>query len=261
MTAPRPKSTRPKLRERFVLPDPPEREPEDMTSFKHLGENGNVHHLIQHFRDREGAIFGSEKILSPTAEAHPRMRRIPDLLIAFDADQQLYVENNGYIVSEQGKPPDFVLEIASPSTGQEDIGRKRDDYAALGVVEYWRFDETGAYHGTRLAGDRLVDGEYQALPLEVLEDGSLQGYSAALNLFLRWENGQLGWYDPATGRHIVTFDDERARAEQERFRADAAGARAEQERIRAEQEQQARISAEARVRELEAELARQDSEG
>ena len=27
------------------LPDPPERETEDMTSFQHLAKNGNLHHL------------------------------------------------------------------------------------------------------------------------------------------------------------------------------------------------------------------------
>ena len=239
MTAPRSESTKKKLRQRFVLPDPPEREPEDMTSFKHLGENGNVHHLIQHLGSRETTIFGSELFISPSPGAPANMRRVPDLLIAFDADPELYRENNGYIVSEQSKPPDFVLEIASPSTGREDTTSKRDYYASLGIPEYWRFDETGQSHGTRLAGDRLVDGVYQPLPIETLAGGNLQGYSAALNLFLRWENGQLGWYDPATGRHIVTFEDERARAEQE---------------------QAARLAAEARVRELEAELARRDSQ-
>ena len=34
---------------------------------------------------------------------------VPDLLIALGADPETYRENNGYIISEQGKPPDFVL--------------------------------------------------------------------------------------------------------------------------------------------------------
>ncbi len=41
-----------------------------------------------------------------------------------------------------------------PSTGRVDVEAKRDGYAALGIPEYWRFDETGRRHGTRLAGDR-----------------------------------------------------------------------------------------------------------
>ena len=239
MTAPRSEMTTRRQRQRYVLPDPPEREPEDMTSFKHLGENGNVHHLIQHFGNREATVFGSEKFISSTPRSPAHSRRIPDLLIAFNAKPELYDANNGYVISEQGKPPDFVLEVASPSTGREDVGRKRDDYAAMGILEYWRFDETGDFHGTRLAGDRLVDGVYQPLPIETIEAGVLQGYCEALNLFLRWDNGQLGWYDPDTGRHILTFEDERARADAE---------------------QSARLAAETRVLELEAELARRDSE-
>ena len=36
----------------------------------------------------------------------------------------------GYIISEQGKPPDFVMEIASETTAETDVGEKRDEYAA-----------------------------------------------------------------------------------------------------------------------------------
>ena len=56
-----------------------------------------------------------------------------------------------------------------------------------------------------------------------------------LDLDIRWHEGRLEWYDPETGRHIATFDDERARADNERA---------------------ARIQAEARTRELEEELRR-----
>ena len=42
----------------------------------------------------------------------------PDLLVALRADPETYRENNGYIISDQGKPPDFVLEIASPEHRQ-----------------------------------------------------------------------------------------------------------------------------------------------
>ncbi len=82
-----------------------------------------------------------------------RTRRVPDLLIAFDVDPDLYAANNGYIVQEQGKSPDFVLEVASRSTRSEDTGPNRDDYAALGIPESWRFDATGEFHGTKLAGE------------------------------------------------------------------------------------------------------------
>jgi len=137
-----------------------------------------------------------------------------------------------------------VLEVASPNTAETDVTDKRVDYAELLIPEYWRFDETGQHHGTRLAGDRLVDGEYVAIDVEELPDGSLQGYSAVLNLCIRWEDGQLQWVDPATGEHIPSFDSERARADAER-------AGRLQERTRAD-------VAEARVRQLEEKLRQQD---
>ena len=116
----------------------------------------------------------------------------------------------------------------------------------LGISEYWRFDETGDFHGTRLAGDRLAEGRYEPIAIEELEEGILQGYSAVLGLLIRWERGQLRWHEPETGEHIPTFEQEReARL-------------AEQEGRLAERE--GRLAAEARVRELEAELARRDGE-
>ena len=83
--------------------------------------------------------------------------RQPDLLVAFDVDPQAYRDTNGYPVSQQGKPPDFVLEVVSPGTGHVDIGAKREFYQGLGIPEYRQFDKTGEFHGERLVSERLVD--------------------------------------------------------------------------------------------------------
>ena len=42
-------------------------------------------------------------------------------------------------VREEGKGPDFVLEVASPSTWREDVARKPGVYA-VGVKEYFLLD-------------------------------------------------------------------------------------------------------------------------
>ena len=223
-----------KSTKKFRLPDPPEHPEDKMTNFDHLTATGSAHHLIQHLGNLGTTLVAGERylVLRPTRSLAGS--RYPDLLVAFDADPVAYKESNGYIIDEQGKPPDFVLEIASPRTGRVDVEDKRNDYAALGIPEYWRFDERGDFHGTRLAGDRLAaDGQYQPISIEEMSPDVLQGYSSVLNLLLRWENGQLRWHDPATGRHIATFEGER------------------EARIRAEE---ARLIAEARVRELEARL-------
>ena len=133
-------------------------------------------------------------------------RVYPDLLVSFSADPQAYVDSNAYVIAEQGKPPDFVLEIASAATADNDTGHKRLWYAGLGITEYWRFDETGNAHGARLAGDRLVEGRYEPVAIEEPEDGVLQGYSEVLGLNVRWERGRLEWRDPATGQPIASLE-------------------------------------------------------
>ena len=248
-------TTKPRTTRTFPpLPDPPEREPEDMTSFDHLTKNGGAHHLAQHFGHPETTVVGGERYIIREPGTPAADRRFPDLLIAFHADRQAYQDSNSYVISEQGKPPDFVMEIASESTGQEDTGNKRTWYAGMGIPEYWRFDQTGRFHGSRLAGDRLVDGRYEPISIQEVEEEVLQGYSAALGLFVRWERGELRWHDPETGQEIPTFEQERKGRLAERE-----GRLAEQEARLAEQE--ARLAAEARVRELEAELAQRQEEG
>ncbi len=232
----------PKAGCRFRFPDPPEREPDDMTSFNQLTANGNVHHLSQHLGNSDTTLVAGEHYLALAPAQDMTGIRYPDLLVAFGVNPAAYYRSNAYVVSEQGKPPDFVLEVASPSLRRTDRVEKRRDYAALGIPEYWRFDEASRRRESRLAGDRLVGGCYQPIAIEEVEGGALQGYSTALNLFIRWEQGRLAWHDPATGRHIATFDDERARADSAESRA--------------RQEGEARIQAEARIRELEEENRR-----
>ncbi len=236
------------------MPDPPEGKPEDMTNFNQTNLTGNTHHLIHHLGNRETTLVAGEHYLSRVPTRDLTGVRYPDLLIAFGVNPATYYRNNAYIISEQGKPPDFVLEIASRSTGREDIRDKRVDYAALGIPEYWRFDETGEFHGTRLAGDRLVEGRYEPVPIETVGESVLQGYCAVLNLLIRWENGQLRWHDPATGEHIPTFEQERGG----RIAAEAQRDTAEAQRDTAEAQ---RDTAEARVRELEARLEESDRGG
>ncbi len=250
----------------FRLPDPPEREADEATQFDQLSKTGNAHYLIRHFGNSETTLVEADRWIVASPSTDLADARQPDLLIAFGVKPAAYEANNGYVVSEQGKPPDFVIEIASESTASIDVGDKRDDYAALGILEYWRFDKTGEFYGARLAGDRLVDGAYEPIPIDVLDDDALQGYSAALNLILRWEQGQLGWYDPATGEHIPTFESvrsERIAAEARANQARAARLAAEERADSAEAEfraiREARLAAEARIQELEQRLQQQGS--
>ena len=240
----------PKAPSNFQLPEPVRSQDEKMTASQHLSLSGGAHSLALHLGNSETTVVGSDLYITriPTGElANMSGVPYPDLMVAFNADPALYRAQNGYVISEQGKPPDFVLEVASRSTGRRDTVDKRIIYAELGILEYWRFDETGRYHGTRLAGDRLVEGRYEPYQIGESPDGSLRGHSVVLNVDLRWTNGQLHWHDPATGERVASLESER----EARIQAQAHAAAEQQARIR---EGAARAEAEARVRELENQL-------
>ena len=134
-----------------------------------------------------------------------RNRRVqPDVYIAFDVDADAIRRRNGYVVWEVGKPPDFVLEIASESTAGNDTGYKRDIYARLGVREYWRFDRTGGeLYGAGLAGEYLEGGVFRPATMHTDADGAEWGYSPLLNLNLRSRAGRLELQDPDTGEILT----------------------------------------------------------
>ena len=234
----------------FELPDPPKSQDEKMTASQHLSLTGGAHYLALHLGNPDTTVVGSDLYITrvpPGELANMAGAPYPDLMVAFNADPARYLARNGYVISEQGKPPDFVLEVASRSTGRRDTIDKRITYADLGIPEYWRFDETGRYHGARLAGDRLVDGRYEPIQIDELPDGSLQGHSVVLNVDLRWADGQLHWHDPATGERVASLETER----EARIQAQAHAAAEQQARVR---ESEARASAEVRIQELENQL-------
>ena len=234
----------------FELPDIPEIPDEIMTVYDHLTDTGGAHYLAQHLGNLETTLVTGGRYIVPVPPSErPDMTGsvYPDMLVAFNVDPAAYRARNGYVISEQGKPPDFVLEVASRSTGRRDTVDKRVIYAEMGVSEYWRFDETGRYHGARLAGDILVDGRYVPIQIDELPDGSRQGHSAILNVDVRWADGQLHWHDPATGERVASLESER----EARLQAQARAAAEQQARAAAEERAG---TAEARIRELENQL-------
>ena len=144
-------------------------------------------------------------------------RYSPDCYVAFNVDVGAIWPRNGYMTWIADKPPDFALEIASKTTGYRDMVVKRRDYARIGISEYWRFDPTGGeFHGVPMSGDRLVDGQYQAIQTQIEPDGSIWGYSEVMDLWLVWDSGYLLFWNPDTReflRNIDAADDARQSAE------------------------------------------------
>ena len=253
------------------FPDAP---PPELTAYYAINRPGYPPSLADHFGSRETTIITSEvaAALIPYAGTYEGVR-YPDLLIAFNVNPAANKARKGYLIPEQGKPPDFVLEVASESGKERDEVAKRNDYARMGVPEYWRFDETGGqYHSVPLAGDRLINGQYQPIPIHETPDGRYWGHSESLNLDLCWENGELRWYDPTAQRYLPDFDDQttalhvetalREAAEvqliAEATQREAAETQRDAESARADNESARADTAEARVRELETQLLQQN---
>ena len=183
-----------------VLPDPP-KPPDAMYQRPHIAKMDQV--LRAHFGQRSNTfnmLVSGEGYLCDVP-GNARSSPNPDLLVSFDLDvppSEIEGVANGYTISEVGKPPEFVLEVASETTARRDETVKRDTYARFGVSEYWRFDRTGGrYYVAALAGDALVEGEYRSIPVQTGDDGIKRGYSPALGLELHaadWQTvNQLGW--------------------------------------------------------------------
>ena len=68
------------------------------------------------------------------------------------------------------------------------------------MPEYWRFDPTGGRHyGQAVIGERLVNEQYERLPLVQYDDGSEGSTSPIMNVSFRWREPHFRVHDPATG--------------------------------------------------------------
>ncbi len=243
----RPVTPQPGAGEIIKFPDVP---PEEMTAYHSVNLPGYPGSLTAHFGNPDTTVILSEIAAGLFASEDREGIRYPDLLIAFNARPEAIITRNGYLIPEQGKPPDFVLEVASGSTGRRDETTKRDDYAAMGVPEYWRFDPSGGrHHITHLAGDRLVGGVYEPIPIVQTDELHYWGRSESLGLSLCWEEGQLRFWDPVGQQYLTTYMEEHDARRQFEARAIA-------ERDARLAERDARLAAEERAMQLEEELRR-----
>ena len=224
-----------------ILPDPPKKH--DMQQLGHCVQA--ISTLEAHFRRSDDVLVsGNGYLIVSTGSVQDwRQHFYPDCVVAFGVYPKAITDRNGYVISEVGKPPEFVLEIASRTTAKRDETVKREGYAGLGVAEFWRFDGSGkGFYSQPLAGDRLVGDAYQPIELTEGADGEVRGYSPALALYLCADSeNRLRFWDPETQEYLPTHLEAIDRA-----------AEAEAERDR---ERSARIEAEAEIARLKDKLS------
>ena len=157
-----------------------------------------------------------------------------------------------YSVRRGGKPPDVVLEFASPSTVEADVGKK-NKYRRMGVQEYWLVDPVGGYHDPRVQGFQLLDRAYERMPWEKGSGGLVAVWSPLVRLEVRFADGQRWFWDRKTAQYLELpeAEDEARLASKERARQEAE-ARVESTAQALKAEQRARKVLEARIAEFEA---------
>lgn len=145
---------------------------------------------------------------------------VPDAVVAPDVLVVKGVEKKqrmSYKVwEENGKVPDFVMEVTSKTTQENDESDKPQKYQKIGVSEYFQYDPTGDYLKQQLKGSRLVEGEYQPITATRLPDGVLSLKSEVLGLDLRLLGKELRFYEPGSERRLLSpLETEQARQQAE----------------------------------------------
>lgn len=121
-------------------------------------------------------------------EDDPKKSVAPDVFVVCGIEKK---QRRIYRIWEEGRSPDFILEVASPSTFNDDIGPKRDLYeSVLKVKEYFIYDPLGQVVPSFI-GYRLIDSVYHEIDFV---DGRL--LSTVLGLELGEYMGELSLYDP-----------------------------------------------------------------
>lgn len=212
--------------------------------------------LRLYFQSRRN-VYVSGNLFIYYQEGNPQAVVSPDVFVVFGVSNR---KRRSYKTwQESGKLPLFIIEITPMTTRKQDEVSKPKLYASLGVQEYFQFDPTADYLKPQLKGFRLVNGAYEALPLETAPDRIPFIPSQILGLDLQLQTPresalglillpkELRFYDPQTGVKLLSYEE----AERERDLAQQERDLAQQERDLAQQE---RDSAQLRADRLAAKL-------
>lgn len=195
-------------------------------------------------------VGGNMFIYYSTTQVKNRDFRGPDFFVVLDVDGQR--DRLGWVVwEEEGRYPDTIIELMSPSTANVDLGLKKQLYdRVFRTQDYFVYNP---FEPNSLQGWHHRDS-YQAIAPD--ERGWL--WCESLGLWLgTWEGTidreTLTWlrfYDASGALVLLPEEAEAQRAEAERLRAEAEAQRAESERLRAEAERFRAERFAARLREL-----------
>ena len=212
----------------------------------------NVRFALQlHFDQVDNVVLEGDMFMY-YEEGNPAASIAPDVFVVLEHDLG---DRGVYKLWEEGKPPDFALEVISPSSEIRNALQKRALYARLGIGEYFLLQPDPRKRGPRLVGYQLWGDSYEEVPAD--PTGDLR--STALGVSFRVEGKNLRLRNLESGQEYGWIEEQGQIAEAAQAKVDAAHADAIAAKARAEAaeaiaaaEAEARRQAEAHNAELEA---------
>lgn len=142
-------------------------------------------------------VYVSGNLLLFYRPGNKRRHVSPDVMVVQGLEQR---DRENYLLWQEGRAPNVVIEVTSQSTRDEDLEDKLEVYRdEIGVAEYFLFDPRSEYLNPALQGHRLSRGRYE--PIAPV-GGRLP--SAELGLHLEAEGSRLRFYDPVGQRWLPT---------------------------------------------------------
>ena len=203
-----------------------------------------------YFRD-DPAVYVSGNLLLFYVEGNKHRHVSPDFFMVRGIPKH---RRDNYLLWEEGRGPDCVIELTSPSTRNEDVVKKYELYRdTLRVPEYFLFDPKDQYLKPRLQGHRLLGGRY--VPIEPVA-GRLP--SETLGLHLEGVGTDLRLYDPATGGWLPRAEE--IRTELRQTQADLRQTQADLRQTQAARQQADAARQQADAARQQADAARQQAD-
>ena len=161
---------------------------------------------LQAYYASDPMVYVSGNLLLFYEPGNRRRHVSPDVFVVKGIPKH---ERPNYLMWEENKAPDFVIELTSKSTRKEDVEEKFQLYRdTLRVKEYFLFDPRNEYLRPSLRGYRLRGGKYA--PIRPTKG---RYPSQVVGLHLARHNGTLRLYDPRSENWLPTSAESRANVE------------------------------------------------
>lgn len=230
---------------------------EPMETFYHVLQMVLLLQTLEHaWAHRSDFFAGGNMFIYFSLDQIRRRRRFrgPDVFVVLGVSRRTEKVRKSWVVWDEGKAPNVVIEIISRRTKRVDQGEKKLIYQdEMQVPEYFWYDPSKR----ELVGFRLVEGTY--LPIPVDETGLLPSRELGLALrpwdgrFQRYEGPWLRWFT-LDGELLPTPEESAAAARQQagaaRQQAEDARQQVESARLQGQEEHERAERLAAKLRAL-----------